>query len=411
MLFFGTEIGEGIRVAFQALRSNRLRTVLTTLGILIGIIVVTVIISVIQGMNSYVSGEIAGLGADTVYISRWSWIIRSHEDYLKHKKRKRISVNHYKAVQKLATLAQAVVPEIQTRRIVKYRNNSLEKVMISGTSEEYMTTANVMPEIGRFFTSEEVNLRRNVCVIGSEVADKLLKEGNLLGKRIKIGSHPLRVIGILEKRGEFFGFNLDNTVLLPYTVFQKIYGSRRSLTIHVKASDPEQLDRLIDQLTGIMRRVRGLETGRPNDFSINQQSQLMDLYRNMTRVLWIVLVGIGSIALLVGGIGIMNIMLVSVTERTREIGLRKAVGAKRRIIMWQFLVESIIISGIGVTIGIIISTGIALFIQSISPIPVRISLWILLLGIGFTVSIGMFFGLYPASKAARLDPIAALRHE
>jgi len=183
------------------------------------------------------------------------------------------------------------------------------------------------------------------------------------------------------------------------------------LGIQVKAKNPDLIPMLEDQLVEVMRRARSIEAGRPNDFSINQQSQLMDTYNQLTQTLYVVLVGIGSIALLVGGIGIMNIMLVSVTERTREIGIRKAVGAKRRVIMWQFLLESMFISGIGVTIGIFVSIGISLLVKSVSPIPVNISTWVLFLGIGFTATIGIFFGLYPASKASRLDPITALRYE
>jgi putative ABC transport system permease protein len=406
-----TEMSEGFLIAFQTLKSNRLRTILTTLGIFIGVIVVTVIISVIQGLNNYVSGEISGLGADTIYISKWPWIIKNYEDYINIRKRKRITKNQYEKVKKLTTLAETIAPEITTQKKVKFKNESVDRVFITGTTDDYMTTANVMPEQGRFFSAAEVDFRRNICVIGWDIADKLFNNSDPIGKRIKIASQPFFIVGLLEKRGEMFGHSLDNMTLIPYTVFQKYFGTRRSLTLHVKAKDPKLINELTDQLTGIMRQVRGIEAGRPNDFSINQQGQLIDVYNKMTRILWIVLIGIGSISLLVGGIGIMNIMLVSVTERTREIGIRKAVGAKKRIIMWQFLVESIFISGIGVTLGILFSIGIAIFIRSISPIPVNISFWILLLGILFTVTIGIFFGLYPAAKAARLDPIEALRYE
>jgi len=411
MMFSWSEFGEGFRIALHALRANKMRTILTTLGILIGIVVVTVIISVIQGLNRYVGSEISGLGADTIYVTRMPWIIQSYEEFLQYQKRKKITEDQFEQLRNLVTLPLAIAPELNTGRNVKYQSRSVERVLITGTSEEYMTTSNVVPEFGRFFTSMEVNLRRSVCVIGSEVASNLFEDEDPLGKRIKIGSHPFFVVGILEERGQMFGFSLDNMVLIPYTGFLKVFGARRSFTIHAKAPEPELVPEVMDELTGSMRRVRGLEAEESNDFSINQQSQLMDMYNNMTRVLWVVLIGIGSIALLVGGIGIMNIMLVSVSERTREIGIRKAIGAKRRTIMLQFLVESMIISGIGVTIGIAISMGIALLIRSASPIPVNISTWVLFLGIAFTVTIGTFFGLYPASKAARLDPIVALRYE
>ena len=406
-----TELSEGFRIAFQTLNANRMRSVLTTLGIFIGVIVVTVIISVIQGLNTYVSGEISGLGVDTIYISKFSWIITTYEEYQDMMKRKRITRDQYMFIDKYATLAETVAPDIDTRRRINYKNKSLDGVYITGTTEDYMTTAGVMPEVGRFFTQAETDFRRNVCVVGQEVVENLFENEDPLGKRIKIGSRPFQIIGVLEKRGKMFGFSMDNTAIIPYTVFQKYYGARRSITLQVKSKDPALMEELIDEMTDLMRRVRGIEAGRPNDFSINQQGQLMELYNQLTKVLWVVMIGIGSISLLVGGIGIMNIMLVSVTERTREIGIRKALGAKRSIIMWQFLVESMFISGIGVILGILASIGLAMLVRSISPLPVNISTWVLFLGIGFTITIGIFFGLYPASKAARLDPIVALRYE
>jgi putative ABC transport system permease protein len=405
------ELSEGLRIATQALKANRLRTVLTTLGIFIGVIVVTVIISVIQGLNHYVSAEISGLGADTVYISKFPWIIRSWEEFLRYNKRKDLREKHFRFVRDHATLASAVAPDLGAGRTVKYRNESLNNVYLVGTTDAYMACANVAPASGRFFSPAEVELNRNVAVIGAEIAEKLFKDENPLDRRLKIGPHPFTVVGVLEKRGQIFGQSLDATAVIPFTVFQKLYGSQRSLDIQVKPADPQKLDALVDQLTGLMRQARGLAPGRPDDFAINQQGQLLDFYRSMTRTLWIVLIGIGSISLLVGGIGIMNIMLVSVTERTREIGIRKAIGAKKRVILWQFLLESVFISGIGVSIGIAISLGIALLIRASSPIPVYISAQVLWLGIGFTLAIGLFFGLYPASKAARLDPIVALRYE
>ena len=411
MLFSWNEISEGLGIAFQALKSNRLRTVLTTLGIFIGVVVITVIISVIQGLDAYVKSEISAFGTDTVYITRMPWMITNYEDYLEYSKRKLITDDHYEFVKKYTTLAEAISPEIITSRAVKYRNESLDEVAVVGTTEDYMTTQNVVSEYGRFLTSNDVDLRKNVCVIGWEVANNLFKNRDPIGERIKIGSNTFSVVGVLEKRGQMFGYSLDNYTFIPYSVFEKIYGTRRSFDVQVKAKDPEVLENMIDELTGVMRRARGLKVGESNDFSINQQSQIIDMYNSITRVLYIVLIGIGSISLVVGGIGIMNIMLVSVTERTREIGIRKALGAKNRIIMWQFLVESMFVSAIGVTIGILVSMGIAMIVRAVTPIPVNISLWVLFLGVGFTVTIGIFFGIYPASKAARLDPVEALRYE
>ncbi|HEX9935221.1 MAG TPA: ABC transporter permease, partial [bacterium] len=326
-------------------------------------------------------------------------------------KNRKITEIQYHALEKQVTLAEAMVPSLHTRRNLKVGNETLERATVTGTNENYTLVENVAPQRGRFMTDIEVSNNRNVCVVGSEVADKLFNDKDPIGKRIKVGNFSFLILGVLEKRGQMFGEDLDNCVVVPYTVFMKDFGFRRSIEIQIKAKDPKQVDAMIDQINGAMRRIRGLKASQENDFAINQASQLMDFYRNMTRVLFIVLIGIGSIALLVGGIGIMNILLVSVTERTHEIGIRKALGAKRNIILWQFLVEAVFISALGVGLGLVVSVLIALLIRSTSPIPVNISTWVLFLGVGFTLSIGLFFGLYPASKASRLDPIEALRYE
>ena len=406
-----SEVVEGVKIGTSTMRTNKLRTILTTLGIFIGVLVVTVVISVIQGLNTYVGNEISSLGADTIYISRFPWMINSYEEYLRLSKRKRISKEDFEFVQKHATLAKVVVPNVSTQKRVKYRNESLDGTQITGSSPGYMITSDATPEFGRFFTDLEYSNRRSVCVIGSGVAESCFKRIDPLGKRLKISGHDFLVVGILEKQGETFGQSMDNNVVIPFTTFQKIFGSRRSLNILVKPLTPELLENMTDELYGLMRRSRGLQISQEDDFSLNLQSQLMDTYNSLTRVLWIVLIGIGSISLLVGGIGIMNIMLVSVTERTREIGIRKALGAKKRIVMLQFLVESMFISAIGVILGIIASIGIAQLAGHAAHLPVNISGWVISLGVGFTLCIGIFFGLYPASKAARLDPIVALRHE
>ncbi|NQT25086.1 ABC transporter permease [candidate division KSB1 bacterium] len=411
MIISLSELSEGFRIALHALKTNRLRTILTTLGILIGVVVITVIISVIQGMNTYVSGELSAIGTDNVFVTQYPWMINSWEEWLRVRGRPKIDSKHFEFIQEYATLAEVVAPEVATRRTVKYRNEDLTRVIIYGTTPGYMVLSDAMPEFGRFFNDSEMQHRRNVCVIGWEIADKLYKDVDPIGKRIKIGSQSFFILGVMEERGQLFDFSMDNNVLIPYTVFQKAFGKHRSLEIQAKAVNPELVEELKDELEELMRRTRGLKVGQENDFNINQQSQLMDVYNNLTKVLWIVLIGIGSIALLVGGIGIMNIMLVSVTERTREIGIRKALGAKRKVILLQFLVESMFISSIGVILGLLISIGLATAIKQASPIPVDISGWVALLGVGFTVTIGLFFGLYPASKASKLDPIEALRYE
>ncbi|NIA32072.1 MAG: FtsX-like permease family protein, partial [Actinobacteria bacterium] len=226
------------------------------------------------------------------------------------------------------------------------------------------------------------------------------------------GGRKFKVIGVVEKKGSMFDFNMDNQVYIPIGIFQTAFGARwRSVDIQVKAISPAVIEDAEIELTGIMRRLRGLPPGKENDFAINKQSMLMDTYKNLTNVLWAVAIGVGAISLLVGGIGIMNILLVSVTERTREIGIRKAIGARKFDIMIQFLIESMMICALGVVIGLLVAIGVAKIIAATTPIPAAITLWIAALGVVFIVTIGLFFGIYPASKAARLNPIEALRYE
>jgi len=403
-------LGEGIKIAFEALRVYKLRSILTTLGIVIGVTTVITIVSLIQGLNSSFSEQISTLGTDTLYISKIPWLIKG-DDFFRYRNRKNITMKEVEAVQKSATLVKAVAPSLATRKMVKYRDKKLERVVIEGTNENYPITSNALPEYGRFLSEIDVKHRRTVCVIGYEVAQKLFGDLDPIGRRVNISGHKFRVVGVLEKRGSLLGFNLDTFVLIPIGVFQKIFGSRRSIQIQVKVISPKLMDDAVDELTGILRKVRKVPPNKENDFAINQQSMLLNAYKSLTGGLWAVAIGVGTISLLVGGIGIMNILLVSVTERTREIGIRKAIGARRRDILWQFLLESMMICALGVAIGTIMAIGVAKLISSVSPIPSAITPLIVGLGLGFVVFIGTFFGIYPASKAAKLNPIEALRYE
>jgi len=400
---------ENLRMALTALRTHKMRAFLTTLGIIIGVFTIISISTVISGLNKAFVSEISAFGSDVLYIQKFPWALNGN--WFEYRNRKDITLRHAKAVMKYATFAQAVSYEVETRRTVKYRNESVERVLIIGTNEQYQVTHSAYPMLGRFLIKNDVDHRRLVCVLGWGVADKLFKEENPLGKEVKIGGYFFRVVGVLEKRGDVFGFNLDENVVIPYGVFRKLYGFRRSLTISVKVGDPALVDYAREELRGIMRRARGLAPGEEDDFAINQQSMLMNFYKQITTTLYIVAIGIGAISLFVGGIGIMNIMLVSVTERTREIGIRKAIGARRFDILAQFLVEAVTICLVGGVIGILLGFGIGQLIDAVTPLPASISLWSVMLGLGFTTTVGIFFGLYPAAKAARLNPIEALRYE
>jgi putative ABC transport system permease protein len=404
-------IWEGVKIAFEALKAYKLRSILTTLGIVIGVTTVITIVALIQGLNKAFTSEISALGTDTLYISKWPWMMNG-DDWLKFRNRPNVTIQEAEEVKAVATMVRAVAPALQTRRTIKYGDKSLERVSIVGTSEDYSVTANASPAEGRFITDSDVHHHRAVVVIGAEVAAKLFENEDPLGKRVTISGRKFRVVGVLEKRGSMFDFNMDILAIMPIGAFQSAFGAtRRWVEIQVKVKNPDLVEEAEYELTGIMRRVRGLPAIKESNFAINKQSMLMDAYNNLTRVLWAVAIGVGAISLLVGGIGIMNIMLVSVTERTREIGIRKAIGARKSDILWQFLIESMMICAMGVTLGILLAVGLAKLIAAFTPLPAAITLWVAILGLVFVVFIGLFFGIYPAGKAARLNPIEALRYE
>jgi putative ABC transport system permease protein len=404
------DIWEGIKIAFQALRANKMRSLLTTLGIVIGITTVIGIHSIIQGLNDAFYTSISALGSDTLYVGKFSWMSRT--DWIEARNRKNITLKREgNAIKEHATLVKAVAPTVGTRRTVKYKSEKLSNIVVIGTNDDYAITSNINPEFGRNLSAGDVKHRRNVCIIGWEIADKLFKNMSPLGKRISIGSYKFRVIGVLEKRGSILGHNLDTEIVVPIGLFQKLYGSRRWITIEVKVVSPELIEDAKDEITGILRRVRKVPPGEKNDFAINQQDMIAELYKSLTTALYAVAFGVGAIALIVGGIGIMNILLVSVTERTREIGIRKALGAKKRDILWQFLIESVAVSAVGGIIGIICGFLLAKLVASTTFLSASVSIVTVLIGIIFISMVGLFFGIYPAYKAAKLDPIEALRYE
>ncbi len=409
MRFF-IEIFENLKMAFSALMTHKMRAFLTTLGIIIGVLTIISISSVISGLNKVFTKEISGLGSDVIYIQKFPWF--AGMDWFKYRNRKDINEQQAQEVKKNATLAKAVAYEVGSYRTVKYGNITLNSIRIIGTTADYQETSNTYAEYGRFLIEADVTHRSSVCVLGSTVVEKLFKGAtDPLGQQVKIGGEYFRVIGILEKKGDLFGHSQDEVAIIPYGCFRKLFGFRRSVTIEVKVADPTLLEDAKEELRGIMRRVRRLKPQEEDDFAINQMDMLNDLYKKLTTTLYIVAVGIGAISLLVGGIGIMNIMLVSVTERTREIGIRKAIGARHFDILTQFLVEALTICLMGGLIGMIIGFGIGKLIDMFTPLPATISLWSIVLGLLFTTTVGIFFGLYPAAKAAKLNPIESLRYE
>jgi putative ABC transport system permease protein len=296
-------------------------------------------------------------------------------------------------------------------RTIEYRNKSLEEVFTVGTDDDYVFTDNAETEYGRFFTDMEVYRAHPVCVIGQNVWKELFDERNPLGRRIKINGFPHKIIGILEEKGNFFGFNLDNQVIIPYTTFRGVSFHRRGITVAFRAEDPRMVDNMRDEIRGEMRRLRKLSPEEEDNFAINQQDMLTEFYNNLTRTSYIVVFIIAAISLVVGGIGIMNIMLVSVTERTKEIGIRKAIGATKKNIILQFLSEAVTISSMGGIIGIILGVLIAQGLLQYIKLEASVSITTIAIGYGFSAIVGILSGLYPAFRASQLNPIDALRYE
>ncbi len=404
----GLEIKEGLKLSLSALMANKVRAVLTMLGIIIGIVSVTLMGSAIDGLNQAFNNSISSIGADVLYVQKWPWL--SHGLWWKYRDRRRIHVYYVNQIKNEGTLFAAVAPVVQRLGTIGYKNRSAQNVQVEGTTADYAYVAKMDFTEGRFFSDMEVRGNMPVTVIGADVATQLFPNTDPIGKTIKIDGLSFRVIGVRSKQGSFMGmFSLDNEVIIPISQFRDIYGRRFFPSIEARVANPKELVNAKEQLRGIMRKVRGLSPFQPDDFSINQQSLLTNAFDRIEGIIGAVGIFVTALSLFVGGIGIMNIMFVSVTERTKEIGIRKALGAKRRTILIQFLIESSLICLGGGLIGLGFSYPLSMLVDKFLPTAMPVSL--ALLGIVISLAVGVISGIVPASRASKLDCVDALRYE
>lgn len=405
-------IRESLNIAFDSIRANKMRSILTTIGIVIGVTTIIGMMSLIQGLQDYMARQLSVLGTNTFQIQKDPAIQMGHSDP-QYRNRKDITLEQAEAIKKYATLVKAVGPETYSwGEVVRYMDKKTNpNVVVLGVTPEFQEANNYFVDEGRFLSQLDVDNNRNVVVLGLDIVETLFPHASPIGQTVRIGGDRFDVVGTLEKQGSGFGQSRDNRVVLPISTFHKLYGKRRSLMITVQVYDPVQMQDAIEQTSAILRIVRKVPPGKPNDFEIFTSETLLATFNDLTKYIKIAAVGIAMISLIVGGIGIMNIMLVSVTERTREIGIRKSMGAKRRDILWQFMIEAVILGNVGGLIGIFLGILIGILVGALSPLPTAIPIQAVILGITFCSLIGLFFGIFPAARAAKLDPVVALRYE
>ena len=398
-------------LALASIWANKLRSMLTLLGNIVAVSSIITVVALITGVNQAVSDAIVSdLGADSFTVQRMG-ITQNEDDFERMRNNPLVTVKDAQAIKRFATSVSSIMAQAQTQTRVAYRDEELETLQVQGVSEDYIDFATFDAERGRMITPLEITRKRPVTLIGWSTADRLFGNADPLDKQIKIAGLPFTVVGVSKKKGAAFGQSLDEFAVIPLGQYQKLFGARQSLALMVKPRDPTLASFAKDEARVALRVDRGLRPKEPDNFGIVASDSVLGIFQQATAGIAVVLVGIVGLSLLVGGIVIMNIMLMVVSERTREIGLRKALGAKRRDIMSQVLTESITLSVVGGIAGIALGALFSTIISSLTPVPSAVELWSVALGVIITAAVGLFFGWMPARRAAMLDPIEALRRE
>jgi putative ABC transport system permease protein len=401
---------ESAGIALGAIRANKLRSFLTLLGVIIGVASVIAVVSFVEGLNRYVSDKLLSAGSNVFNVDKFG-VITSQEAWEEAMKRPDVTIDDAEALKAQMRYASLVVPVASTRLTARHREKVLKGTEVRGRGPGYEITDDLALDEGRHLNEFDDQRRRLVCVIGPEVAEELFGGLDPIGRSIRVGNNLYEIVGLTVAKGKVLGQTQDRFIAIPVRTFIKFHMERGSIDINVKSIDQTSLEAAQQEVRNILRGRRNLRPGEPDDFAITTADTIMDLYRNLTGGIYALTIGVAAISLLVGGIVIMNIMLVSVTERTKEIGVRKALGARRRDILTQFLVESTTLSLTGGLIGVLLGVGLALLVGLLSPLPAAVNFPALVLGILVSSLVGVFFGSYPAARAARLDPIEALRYE
>jgi putative ABC transport system permease protein len=409
------QLKEGVIIALSSIWANKLRSFLTVLGVLIGVASVIGMVSLIEGLNAAVTGEIEGLGSNLIFISRFEPDTDYDELDDEERRRKPITVGEAKAIKENCPSVKSVSPQnyifIAGGNTVKYKDKKSKNPRIFGSWPEYMDVNQHYAENGRFFTKTENHHKTRVCVIGVDIAKGLFERIDPVGKEIIVNGTKFLVVGVMEKRKDTFDDRADNYVIMPLGIYQKLYPWEKELGLTVSAKSAKMIDQAEEEVIRALRIYRGVPYDKPNNFAIFTQERILELFKDITSTVFAVMIVISSIGLMVGGVGVLNIMLVSVTERTREIGVRKAIGARKYNIIFQFLVEAVTLSCCGGFIGIALGVLISAVASSAIKVPFSIPVYGVIAGFCVAVGVGLISGVYPAYKAAKVDPIVSLRYE